>query len=92
MAVMAGQPARAMRLFAASEKIKVLQGMRMGDDDRKEYELYLAFLQDQLAQDAIENLQVEGYSTSLEEILGDLEAWQPIWWAQAKPVTSEPVP
>ncbi len=86
LAVLAKQPARAARLFAATEKIRNTQGLYMGRDDRQEYEQYLATLRGQLDQKAIETVWMEGHSITLAEIIDDLKDWQASWWTRPEPV------
>jgi predicted ATPase/class 3 adenylate cyclase len=87
LSVVAKQPARAARLFAASEKIRDIHGMFMAGDDRKEFEQFLITLRDQFDRKTIETLWREGYSLTLDEIMDDLETWQPSWWSQPETIT-----
>jgi predicted ATPase/class 3 adenylate cyclase/uncharacterized protein HemY len=76
LAVTTGQPERAARIFAAAEKIRDTLGMKMGVDDRREYEKYLSELQSQLDHTHLNANWQEGYTLPLEALIADLESWQ----------------
>ena len=76
LAVLAQQPARAAMFFAAAGKIRNAIGARIGNDDRLEYEHYLATLQDQMAQQQFENAWAQGFTMTLEELVGDIIDWR----------------
>ena len=76
LAVLAQQPARAARLFAAADKIRQTIGAKMGNDDRQEYERYLALTRNQMDIKAFENAWLEGASLTSEQVINDLGDWQ----------------
>jgi len=75
LAVMANQATRAARFFAAAAKLRREMGAKMSNNDRLEYEHYLAMVHEQLDHAAFEAEWLEGFSMTTEQIVEDLKAW-----------------
>jgi predicted ATPase len=73
LAAMTGQPIRAARLFAVADRLRETIGVRMGVDDRREYERYLDSLRDQLTQATFEAAWSEGNALSVEAAIEEAE-------------------
>jgi hypothetical protein len=71
LATVAGEPATAVHLFAAADKLRQSLGARMGSDDRLELERYLALLHDRLDDQAFYALWSQGFSLSLEQAVDE---------------------
>lgn len=75
LAVMANQPVRAARYFAASAKLRREMGAIMSSNDRTEYEQYLTMVHKQIDHSTFEAEWSEGFSMSVEEIIEDVTQW-----------------
>jgi tetratricopeptide (TPR) repeat protein len=75
MAALLNQPERAARLFAATEKLRMEMGAKMGRDDQREYERYLSMLRDQMDLGEFEAAWSEGSFMTTEEIIGDFKVF-----------------
>jgi tetratricopeptide (TPR) repeat protein len=69
MAVLRNQPAQAACLFAAADKIRAEMGAKMGSDDQREYERYMAILHDQLDPATFEAAWSKGGAMTTEQII-----------------------
>ena len=76
LAVLSDQPARAAMLFAAAGKMRNAIGARMGNDDQLEYEHYLVTVQGQIAHQQFESAWAQGFTMTLDELIGDLIDWR----------------
>ena len=75
LAVMAGEPRRAARLFAAAARLRREMGAKMSSNDRHEYEQYLDLVHEKLDHAAFEVEWSEGFSMTTEQIIKDLKEW-----------------
>jgi predicted ATPase/class 3 adenylate cyclase/Tfp pilus assembly protein PilF len=75
LAVLANQPARAARLFAAAARLRREMGANMSSNDRLEYEKYLTMVHEHLNYAAFEAEWLQGFSMTTEQIIEDLKGW-----------------
>jgi predicted ATPase/class 3 adenylate cyclase len=75
LAVMANQAQRAARLFAAASKLRREMGAQMSNNDRQEYEHYLALVHDHLDHVTFEAEWSQGFSMTTEQIITELNEW-----------------
>jgi predicted ATPase/class 3 adenylate cyclase/Tfp pilus assembly protein PilF len=75
LAVMANQPRRAARLFAAAAKLRREMGAKMSSNDLSEYENYLSMVHEHLDYAAFEAEWSEGFTMTMEQIVEDLKEW-----------------
>jgi hypothetical protein len=67
------QPVRAARLFAVADRLREQIGVRMGLDDRKEYEMYLDVVRLGLDEPAFQVAWAEGITMSIEQAVAEAE-------------------
>jgi predicted ATPase/class 3 adenylate cyclase len=67
LASLNGKPAEATRLFSAAANLRTSMGVKMGLDDQREYEQYLAVLSQELDEAVFKQLMLEGCSISMEQ-------------------------
>jgi hypothetical protein len=72
LAAIAGQPIRAAHLFSAAEKLRQAMGARMGSDDQREYEHYLAMLRLQLDDAAFTAAWSEGCAMTTQQVIDEV--------------------
>jgi hypothetical protein len=72
LAVLADQPVRAARLFAAAEKLRRAMGAKMSSNDRLEYEKYLSMAREQLDHATFEAEWSAGFQMTTAEMIADL--------------------
>jgi len=75
LAVLANQPERAARLFAAAARLRREMGAKMSGSDRLEYEKYLTMVHEHLDYAAFEVEWLDGFSMTTEGIVEDLKDW-----------------
>ena len=75
LAVMAGQPVRAARLFAASARLRREMGAKMSSNDRLEYEHYLGLVHEHLDHMAFEVEWSEGFTMTTDQVIEELKEW-----------------
>lgn len=75
LSVLADQPERAARLFAAAARLRREMGAKMSGSDRFEYEKYLTMVHEHLDHAAFEVEWLEGFSMTTEQIVEDLKSW-----------------
>jgi hypothetical protein len=83
LAALARQSNRAAHLFAAAGKLRQALGARMGSDDQREYEHYLALLRHQLDDAAFTVAWSEGCAMTAEQAIEEANEscesdWHPI--------------
>ncbi|MGD2078561.1 MAG: tetratricopeptide repeat protein, partial [Chloroflexota bacterium] len=71
LAAMLKQPAIAVRLFAATERLRGEIGNKMGQADQREYEACLQLARSQLDEDAFRALWHDGQALSTEQAVGE---------------------
>jgi predicted ATPase/class 3 adenylate cyclase/Tfp pilus assembly protein PilF len=69
LAAINNQPAQSARMFAAAASIREAMGVRMGEDDQREYERHLVMLQQALDEEQFKQLMLEGCTISIEEAI-----------------------
>jgi hypothetical protein len=67
LAAMIGQPARSARLFSAAEKMRDAVGVKMGSNDRQEYEDHMTLLRNQMENSAFDAAWLDGQSLTIEQ-------------------------
>jgi predicted ATPase/class 3 adenylate cyclase len=67
LAALNGQPAESARLFSAAANLRSSMGAKMGADDQREYEQYLAVLRQELDEAVFNRLMLEGCSITMEQ-------------------------
>lgn len=67
LAALHHQPAESARLFAAAANIRESMNVKMGADDQREYEQYLAILREALDEDQFIDLMLEGCTLDMNE-------------------------
>ena len=93
LAVLATQPVRAARLFAAAGELRQAMGAKMGSDDQREYEHYLAVLRGQLDDTAFTAAWSEGRAMTTEQAIEEAsESGQSDWRSQFSMRTTSPDP
>ncbi len=75
LAVMADQPVRAARLFAAAARLRREMGAKMSSNDRLEYEHYLAKVHEHLDHAAFEVEWSEGFMMTTGQFIQELKEW-----------------
>jgi tetratricopeptide (TPR) repeat protein len=71
LAMITNQPGEAIRLFAASQKIREEIGARMGSEDLVEYNEYLMVTRQQLNQAEYNQAWMNGYHLSIDQAVED---------------------
>jgi predicted ATPase/Tfp pilus assembly protein PilF len=69
LAAQAEHPVRAAHLFAAADRLRQEIGVKMGSDDQREYEYYLAVLRHQLDDTAFAAAWSEGWAMTTEQAI-----------------------
>lgn len=69
LAILANRPAEAMSLFAASQKIRKENGVKMGMGDLAEYNEYLTLVRQQLDDKKIKRAWERGYSITIDQAI-----------------------
>jgi predicted ATPase/class 3 adenylate cyclase/Tfp pilus assembly protein PilF len=67
LAALNGQPAESARLFSAAANLRSSMGAKMGADDQREYEQYLAVLRQELDEVVFNRLMLEGCNITTEQ-------------------------
>ena len=67
LAAFNGQPAEAARLFSAAANLRAAMGAKMGLDDQREYEEYLAVLRKELDEVQFNQRMLDGCNLSLDQ-------------------------
>lgn len=67
LAALNGQPAESARLFSAAANLRSFMGAKMGADDLREYEQYLAVLRQELDEAVFNELMLEGCNITMEQ-------------------------
>jgi len=75
LAVVTNQANRAARLFAAAAKLSREMGVKMSDQDSKEYENYLAMVHERLDHTMFEVEWSEGFRMATEQVIEELNEW-----------------
>jgi predicted ATPase/class 3 adenylate cyclase len=75
LAVMANQPGRAARLFAAAARLRREMGAKMSSNDRLEYEHYLTMVHKHLDHAAFEVEWSEGFLMETGQFIKELREW-----------------
>ncbi len=90
LAALDRQSIRAAHLFAAADKLRQAMGViRMGSDDQREYEQYLAVLRRQLDEAAFTVAWSEGWAMTTEQAIEEAsQSGQSDWYATALPVST----
>ena len=75
LAIVNDQAKRSTRLFAAAAKLRRDMGAKMSNNDHLEYEKYLTLVHEHLDHATFEAEWLEGFASTTEEIIADLQQW-----------------